>query len=212
MIKGLGHIGPVSDGAKLSQPVADMTDMTVITHQVANAQASSGLFEEYRQPQWYALYTSAKHEKRVHEHLDRRRIESFLPLYDSVRRWKDRRVRLQLPLFPSYVFVHVTLRDRLQVLQVPGVVRFISFNGGPCALQESEIEILRRIAVLQPSLRAEPHPFLTVGRRVRIKAGPLAGIEGILVRRKSGARFVVSVDLIQRSVAVELNEADLLAT
>src|SRR5262249_6906055 len=126
---------------------------------------------------------------------------------DSVRRWKDRSVRLQLPLFPGYVFVRIALRDRLRVLQVPGVARFVGFNGSPCVVQESEIATLRSVAL--PGLHAEPYPYLTAGRRVRIKAGPLAGIEGILVRRKNGTRFVISVQLIMRSVAIELDALEL---
>jgi len=157
---------------------------------------------------WYAAYTSANHEKRVSEQLAVREVEHFLPLYVSLRRWKDRRVNLALPLFPGYVFVRTALLSRLQVLQVPGVVRLVGFDGSPAALPEDEIEALR--TRLRDGLQAEPHPYLTEGRRVRVQEGPLAGLTGILLRRKSGARFVVSVDLIQRSVAVELSEADLI--
>jgi len=162
----------------------------------------------YCEARWYAAYTSANHEKRVSEQLGVREVEHFLPLYASLRRWKDRRVKLELPLFPGYVFVRTALRNRLQVLQVPGVVRLVGFDGAPTALPEDEIETLR--TSLRDGLRAKPHPYLTVGRRVRVQAGPLAGLTGILLRRKSGARFVVSVDLIQRSVAVELSEAALM--
>jgi len=126
-----------------------------------------------------------------------------VPLYESVRRWKDRKVRLQLPLFPGYVFVWLALRDRLQVLQVPGVAKLVGFNGTPAALPQGEIEALR--ASLADGVHAEPHPYLTIGRRVRVKAGSLAGLEGILVRRKNRARFVISLDLIQKSVAVEVD-------
>jgi transcription antitermination factor NusG len=161
----------------------------------------------YYEARWYAAYTSANHEKRVSEQLGVREVEHFLPLYASLRRWKDRRVKLELPLFPGYVFVRTALRSRLQVLQVPGVVRLVGFDGSPAALPEDEIEALRSSL---RGLRAEPHPYLREGRRVRVQAGPLAGLTGILLRRKSGARFVVSVDLIQRSVAVELSEADLM--
>ena len=181
--------------------------MNVITQPVPNAKKNSLLLTNDLQPRWYAIYTSANREKRVHEQLERRLVESFLPLYDSVRRWKDRKVRLQLPLFPGYVFARFALRDRLQVLQVPGVARLVSFNGCPCALLESEVEALQRIG--PPGLRAEPHPYLTAGRQVRVKAGPLAGIEGILVRRKNRARFVISVELIMRSVVIELDGLEL---
>jgi transcription antitermination factor NusG len=160
----------------------------------------------YLEQRWYAAYTSANHEKRVVLQLMQRSVEHFLPLYDSVRRWKDRKVHLQMPLFPGYVFVRVALRDRLQVLQVAGVAKLVGFNGMPAALPESEMEALR--TGLAGGVRAEPHPYLTVGRRVRVRTGSLAGLEGMLVRRKNSTRFVISLDLIMRSVAVEVDAAD----
>jgi transcription antitermination factor NusG len=156
---------------------------------------------------WYAAYTSANHEKRVAEQLSARSVEHFLPLYESVRRWKDRRVHLQLPLFPGYVFVRIAFRDRLQVLEIPSVARLVGFNGTPTPLPEGEIEALK--AGLEGGVRAMPHPYLKVGRRVRITSGPFEGLEGILVRKKNGLRFVISLDLIQRSILVDV-EADAL--
>jgi transcription antitermination factor NusG len=158
-------------------------------------------------PLWYAAYTSANHEKRVAEQLRVRSVENFVPSYESVRRWKDRKVRLQLPLFPGYVFVRMALCDRLQVLQVPGVARLVGFNGLPSALPDSEIEALK--TGLASGIRAEPHAYLTVGRRVRVKAGPLAGLQGIVVRRKNRLRLVISLDLIHRAAAVEVESTDL---
>jgi transcription antitermination factor NusG len=163
--------------------------------------------EAWLELRWYAAYTSANHEKRVAEQLGVRDVEHFLPLYASVRRWKDRRVQLRMPLFPGYVFVRMALRKRLRVLQIPGVAMLVGFGGLPAALPNGEIEALR--TSLGSGIRAEPHPFLTVGRRVRVKSGPLAGLQGILVRCKKRARFVVSVELIQRSVAIEIDDADL---
>src|SRR6266699_1377594 len=122
--------------------------------------------DSFTEPRWYAAYTRAQHEKRVAAELGMREVEHFLPLYSSVRRWKDRRVTLDLPLFPGYVFVRLALRDRLRVAQIPGVVRLVGFNGQPTALPDTEIEIMR--SGLPQSLRAEPHPFLSVGKRVRI--------------------------------------------
>jgi len=158
------------------------------------------------QVHWYAAYTRAQHEKRVAGELGAREVEHFLPLYSSVRRWKDRRVQLELPLFPGYVFVRLALRDRLRVVQIPSVVRLVGFGGMATALPDTEMEIMR--SGLSERLRAEPHPFLTVGRRVRITAGPFAGLEGVLKRKKSSLRVVVSLDLIQRSVAVDVDAAD----
>jgi transcription antitermination factor NusG len=160
----------------------------------------------YNEPRWYAAYTCARHEMKVAEQLVRRSVEHFLPLYQSVRQWKDRKVRLQLPLFPGYVFVRLALRDRLQAMQVPGVAKLVGFNGVPATLPQEEIEAVR--IGLANGVCAEPYPYITVGRRIRVSAGPLAGLQGILVKRKKTARIVVSVELIQRAMAVEIDEAD----
>jgi transcription antitermination factor NusG len=162
--------------------------------------------DSFVEAHWYAAYTCAQHEKRVAAELGMREVDHFLPLYRSVRRWKDRRVQLELPLFPGYVFVRLALRDRLRVVQIPSVVRLVGFNGLPTALPDEEMEILR--TGLCNSLRAEPHPFLTVGRKVRVTGGPFAGLEGVLRRKKSGMRVVVTLELIQRSVAVDVDVAD----
>lgn len=157
--------------------------------------------------QWYAAYTSSNHEKRVALQLRERAIEHFLPLYDSVRRWKDRRMQLELPLFPGYVFVRLPLCDRLRVLQIPGVARLVGFNGRPTALPKEELEALKRS--LENGLHAEPYPYLTAGRRVRIAQGPLTGLEGIMLRWKGNWRVVLSLDLIQRSVCVDIDALNL---
>lgn len=158
-------------------------------------------------PRWYAAYTCARHEKHVSRQLEEKSIRSFLPLYRSVRRWKDRRKELELALFPGYVFVHIGLEDRLRVLQIPSVVRFVSFAGHPAALGDGEIESLRN--GVANGVCAEPHPYLRAGQKVRVKHGPLAGAEGILVRKKDKCRLVINIDLIMRSVAAEVDAADL---
>jgi transcription antitermination factor NusG len=155
---------------------------------------------------WYAAYTHARHEKKVAQQLQERGIEHFLPVYRSTRKWKDRRKELDLVLFPGYVFVRMPLAERLRVLQLPGVVRFVTFNGQPCAMVGSDIEALRNALVL--GLRAEHHPYLNVGRRVKVVHGPLAGAKGILLRLKTNSRLVISIDAIMRSVALEVDEAD----
>ncbi|MGA7625821.1 MAG: UpxY family transcription antiterminator [Candidatus Acidiferrales bacterium] len=167
----------------------------------------SRLVAEYREPHWYAVQTCANHEKRVRQQLDLRVVETYLPVYESVRQWKDRRVRRELPLFPGYVFVRLALCDRLRVLRTPSVVRIVEFGGQATALPDQEIETLRR--GLTRELGVEPYPYLKVGRRVRVRTGPLQGLEGILVRKKNRSRFVISVDLIKRSVAVEIDMAEL---
>ncbi len=156
---------------------------------------------------WFAVYTCANHEKRVAAHLGARGVEHFLPLYRSRRVWKDRRVFLELPLFPGYLFARFALPERLRVLDVPGVVRLVGFNGQPYPLAESEVETLR--SGIHSAPRIEPYPYLTAGSRVRIARGPLAGMQGILVRRKNVCRVVLSLELIARSAAVEVDAADI---
>jgi transcription termination/antitermination protein NusG len=157
-------------------------------------------------PRWYALYTQAHHEKKTAAEILRRGVESFLPLYRSPRRWSDRRIELEIPLFQGYVFVHLALSDRLKVLQVPGVVRLVGFGGLPVPLPQDQIETLR--SGLRACQRAAPHPYLTTGRRVRFRGGPLAGMFGILLRRKGKFRVVIALELIQRAMVVDVDAAD----
>ena len=185
--------------------MASATFSTVTVSQPGHAVLPDGYVEE----RWYAVYTCANHEKCVATQLGEREVEHFLPLYSCMRRWKDRRVTLDLPLFPGYVFVRLALRNRLRVLQVPSVVRLVGFNGMPVPLSDTEIKVMR--SGLSKCLRAEPHPFLTVGRRARITAGPFAGLEGVVTRKKNNLQVVVSIDLIQRSVAIEIETAELKA-
>lgn len=159
-----------------------------------------------RQANWYVICTMPRHEKQVAAQLSCRSIENFLPLYEEVHRWKDRRAKVLLPLFPGYVFVRVPLMERLQVQMVPGVLRFVGFGGPPVALDAAE---MKRLHDGLTALRAEPHPFLKVGQKVRVRYGPLAGAEGILEQHRERFRVVLSMDLIQQSVAVELDMSDL---
>ena len=168
---------------------------------------SAGPLSEISGTNWYALYTAPRHEKRVADQISRQGIACFLPLYRSVRRWKDRRKELALVLFPGYVFVRMSLQHRLRVLQLPGAVRLVTFNGQPTSLPEAEIESLQHH--LSCSGNVEPHPYLSVGRRVRVRSGPLKGLEGIILRTKDRCRIVLSIHLIMRSVAVEVDDSDL---
>jgi transcription antitermination factor NusG len=161
----------------------------------------------YLENRWYAARTKSRHEKKVAEHLAGKGIVNFLPLYKAQHRWKDRVARVDLPLFPGYIFVQFPLKERLKVLEIPGVANLVSFKGEPAPLPEQEIETLRQ--GLSANVFAEPHPYLKVGRRVRIKGGPLRGLEGILERKKEDSfRVVISIDLIMRSVLVEVAMAD----
>lgn len=159
------------------------------------------------QPRWYAVYTTARHEKVVARQLGDRSVETFLPLYRSVNRWKDRRKLVESALFPSYVFVRIAIENRLRILQVPGVVSIVGSNGRFAALPDQEITSLRN--GLENEVYAEPHPYLQIGRKVRIVRGPMAGAEGILMRKKDKYRVVISLDVLMRSVAVELDGSDL---
>jgi len=159
------------------------------------------------QLRWYAIYTNSRHEKRIKEQLDSRSIEAFLPLYEAIHRWKDRRVKVSLPVFPGYVFVRISLPEhRLPVVAIPGVVNLVGRPGCPTAVADHEIEALRICCAR--GHRMVPHPYLTEGDRVRLRNGPLADMEGILVRKKGKSRLVLSLKLIARSVAVEVDVGD----
>jgi len=152
---------------------------------------------------WYALYTRHQHEKIVALALSGKGVEVFVPLYTSVRRWKDRNKKLQLPLFPGYVFMQNPENRWQPILATPGVHSVVGFGGRPTEIPISEIEAVRR--VVGGSFGAEPHPFLKCGDQVRVTAGPLQGLEGLLLRKKSLWKLLVSVDMLQRSVAVEID-------
>ena len=171
---------------------------------VANSNCTGA--QNSSQAHWYVACTMPRHEKQVALRLDGKNVEYFLPLYETKSRWKDRTARVELPLFPGYVFVHIPLAQRLQVLTVPSIHRLVSFNGPPVALRDEEVERLRGGLV---RVKAEPHPFLKAGQTVRIKHGPLSGAEGVLLRGKVNLRVVLSMDMLMQSVAVEVDLADL---
>lgn len=155
---------------------------------------------------WYAVYTYPRHEKKVFESLQSRGFDSFLPTYQEMHRWRNGVKReIDLPLFPGYVFINVDVREKLRILQTPSVASIVGFGGEPAVLPDRDIETLR---LALPKLRAEPHPFLRIGDRVRVKSGPLAGLEGILLQKKQGWRFILSMDLILQAVSVEVDCAD----
>jgi transcription antitermination factor NusG len=156
-----------------------------------------------RVERWYAVYTRHQHEKVVADVIARKGIEVFLPTYEVHSRWADRTKILQRPLFPCYVFVQADVRmRRLAILETAGV-HFIVGGGRPEEIPAREIESIKR--AIDNQFSCEPFPFLSVGDRVRIKAGPLEGIEGFLVRKKNDYRLVLSVEMLQKSVAVEID-------
>ena len=158
------------------------------------------------QRQWLAVYTAPRHEKQVSIQLEQRAVECLLPLYQTVRRWKTGPALVSLPLFPGYVFAHVDGLERRRVLELSSVLKIVGNRFGPSPLPDCDIEALHRSVA---SGLAEPHPYLTIGNRVRVIRGPLKGIEGVLVRKKGGMKVVIAMDIIMQSVAVEVNRWDL---
>jgi transcription elongation factor/antiterminator RfaH len=153
---------------------------------------------------WYALYTRPRHEKQVRDDLSSRRIEAFLPTYKVRRRWSDRYKLVEEPLFKNYLFVNVDYDRRYYDALMPyGAVSFVMCDGKPALIPENEIDAVRRLVT--SDLPYDPHPYLKVGRRVRVRSGPLEGCEGILTRKKGLARLVLSVNLLQQSVCAEVD-------
>ncbi len=157
---------------------------------------------------WYALYTRSRFEKKLLVELSDRNIEVFLPMREVLSRWKDRRKRVWFPLFPGYIFVnHVnTSENRIRILNIPGAVRFVGVQGKAEPVPDEQIDSVRRF--LENNIAVDPYPYIQVGSRVEVIAGPLKGVRGILVRKRGKFRFVVQVDLIQQAVSVEIDASD----
>jgi transcription antitermination factor NusG len=159
-------------------------------------------------PQWYALYTRSRFEKKMLGELTDRNIEVFLPMREVLSRWKDRKKRIWLPLFPGYIFVnHInTPENRYKILNIPGAVRFVGHEGHAEPVPEEQIQSVRKF--LESEIAMDPYPYLKKGSRVEIIAGPLKGIQGILVKKRGRFRFVLQVDLIRQAVSVEIDASD----
>jgi transcription antitermination factor NusG len=152
---------------------------------------------------WYALYTRHQHEKTVVHILTNKGFETLLPLYSVARRWKDRTKLLFLPLFPCYVFLNGGLERRTDIMTTPGIHSIVSNGGQPAAIPAAEIDAIRR--AVERGSGIEPHPLLKRGDWVRVKCGPLEGIQGILVRKKNLYRLVLTVEMLGKSAAVEID-------
>ena len=157
---------------------------------------------------WFALTVKPQHEFTVYNGLVGKGLEAFAPAYWTARRWSDRVKKLQLPLFPGYVFCRFEAADRISVLRTSGVRSIVSFGNEPAPIPAGQIAAIRQM--LASEFLVEPWPYLRVGQRVRIGEGALAGLEGILVQCRNVRRVVVSLDLLQRSVAVEVAAASLI--
>jgi transcription antitermination factor NusG len=169
------------------------------------ARVENGIASSTVQP-WWALYTRHQHEKSVADMLSAKGFEVFLPLYESLRRWKDRRKLLSLPLFPGYVFVRGGYERRIDVVSTPGVFTILTHGDRFATIPETEIDGVRK--TVEGRLRVEPHPFLKCGERVRVTRGTLQGVEGILTRKKNMFRLVLSVEMLAQSVGVEIDASD----
>jgi transcription antitermination factor NusG len=159
-------------------------------------------------PEWYALYTRSRFEKKMLIELTDRKIEVFLPMREILSRWKDRKKRIWVPLFPGYIFVnHIdTPENRFRILNIPGAVRFVGQERHANPIPEEQIQYVRRF--LESSIAVDPYPYMQVGARVEVIAGPLKGIQGILVEKRGRFRFVIQVDLIRQAVSVEIDASD----
>jgi len=155
---------------------------------------------------WFALWTRSRHEQVVRAQLEQKRIEAFLPTVTRWSRWKDRKKKIDWPLFPGYCFARFNVQDRLPILKCTGVVNIISFEGEPAPIPEREIESIRQL--VESDLAYDPCPLIREGMLVEVMHGPLKGVIGRLVRKNEKARLVLSVDLIGQAVSVEVDAAD----
>jgi transcription antitermination factor NusG len=160
------------------------------------------------QPAWYALYTRSRFEKKMLSELTDRQIETFLPMREVLSRWKDRKKKIWMPLFPGYIFInHIdTPENRYRILNIPGSVRFVGHEGHAERIPEDQIQGVRKF--LEASIAIDPYPYIQIGCRVEIIAGALKGIQGILVEKRGRFRFVLQVDLIRQAVSVEIDASD----
>jgi len=154
---------------------------------------------------WYAVQVRSRYEVGVARYLRGMGFEEFLPLYESRKRWSDRTKVVQEPLFPGYLFCRFDLQNRLPILKTPGVIQVVGYNRQPIPVDEGEVESIQTLVT--SGIPNQPWPFLKVGEKVRIESGPLRGLEGVLVEFKGNRRLILSVSLLQRSVAVEMDAA-----
>lgn len=162
--------------------------------------------ESVEPPRWYAIQTRSRHEKVVRDQLAAKGIVHLLPLWRKRSIWKDRVKVVEVPLFGGYLFSYFSLQDRVAVLETIGVARIVGISGKPVPVPDEQIAVVR--TMVEQRLPYDPHPYLAEGMRVRIKRGILIGAEGILIAKKQKHRLVISVDLIQRAVAVDVDSVD----
>ena len=160
-------------------------------------------------PEWFAIWTRSRHEKTVRDQLAERKVEVFLPTITKWSRWKDRKKKVDWPLFPGYCFARFELADRLPILKCDGVVSIVGTDGHPSPIPAYEIDSIRQL--ITSELSFDPCPLIKEGEMVEVKSGPLKGVVGRLVRKGAHARLILSVDLIGQAVSVEVDAADVKA-
>jgi transcription antitermination factor NusG len=175
------------------------------THNSLSREDSHPLPVPSDQARWFAVCTLPRHEKAVAERLEFAGIEGFCPTAVSENQWKDRRALIRAPIFPGYVFTRTTLSARFRVLGIPGITRILSFGGKPAVIDDHEMQAVRLCSEF--GTNCKPHEYLSVGERVRIRSGLLSGVEGFILRMKNHHRVVVSISMINRSLAVEIDRA-----
>lgn len=180
--------------------MADRSHSVIMNHDMIATN-----FAPWDETRWYALQTRSRHEKVVDQELRKKGIETFLPLRKVIRHWSDRTKQIELPIFSSYLFVHIPLIERLRVLQSFGSVRFVGFQSQPVPIPDGELDSVRRF--IEEEISVDPFPYLAAGNRVYIRSGPLKGVEGFIVRKDKHMRLVISLDLLLQSVSVAIDEA-----
>ena len=167
-------------------------------------EASKSTLSTESQSSWYAVTTRSRHEKVVAEQLWQKKIECFLPLRAVLSKWKDRRKKVQFPLFSGYLFVNVSMTERrLDILKIPSLASIVGLNGHPLLIPTEQIDSVKRLVF--STLPYDPYPYISEGTRVEIVRGALKGLQGILLEKKSNCRFILSVNLIQQAVSCEVN-------
>ncbi len=155
---------------------------------------------------WLAAYTRSRHEHQVARQLGEKSLEYLLPTYERLIRWSDRIKRVNAPLFPGYVFVNICERERVLLLETAGIVQLVSVAGAPACLSDEDVDRLRLCCFGSPDV--EPHPYLRIGRRIRVKHGPFTGWEGTLLEKQNSRRLVVNIEQIMKSVSINIHSAD----
>ncbi len=164
------------------------------------------LINNDREKNWYAVYTIVRHEKAVNSALLEKDIDTFLPLREVISQWKDRKKKVLLPLFPGYLFINSTLEDRLTILNTPGIVRILGVTGSPIPIPDEQVEAIKKL--IESRLPYDPYPYYNEGKMVMVVNGPLQGVVGRILQKRTSNKLILSVDLIKRSVSVEVQAED----